>query len=333
MRNILIVVILTLVTAATGYFAYSRIQSGNGNGNGALVLYGNVDIREVPLAFRVGGRLQAMNFEEGDAVREGDLLALLDDEPLRHNVAMAEADAEQAGARLKLLRHGSRPQEIRRARAGVEEAAAGLENAQHEFNRQQQLVSKQHGSQHLLDQARASRDQWTARLTAAREALALAEEGFRNEEITAAQAVLGAAAARRDRARLQLRDTRLYAPSGGVIMTRIVEPGAMLGAGAPVYSLSLTERVYVRAYVDEPNLGLVVPGAGMQVHTDGGRSYLGQVGFVSPRAEFTPKSVETPALRTDLVYRLRIVVTDADQHLRQGMPVTVRAMPGHDRGD
>ena len=331
MRNILIVVILTLVTAATGYFTYSRMQSGNGNGE--LVLYGNVDIREVPLAFRVGGRLQAMNFEEGDAVREGDLLALLDDELLRYGVAMAEAEAEQAGARLKLLRHGSRPQEIRRARAVVEEAAAGLENAQHEFNRQQQLVSKQHGSQHLLDLARASRDQWTARLAAAREALALAEEGFRSEEIAAAQAVLTAAAARRDQARLQLRDTRLYAPSPGVIMTRIVEPGAMLGAGAPVYSLSLTDSVYVRAYVDEPNLGLVVPGAGVQVHTDGGSSYLGQVGFVSPRAEFTPKSVETPALRTDLVYRLRIVVTDADQHLRQGMPVTVRAMPGHDRGD
>ena len=330
MKRILVVVILTLV-AAGAYFAYSRMQSGNGNGE--LVLYGNVDIREVPLAFRVGGRLQAMNFEEGDAVREGDLLALLDDEPLRHGVAMAEAEAEQAGARLKLLRHGSRPQEIRRARAVVEEAAAGLENAQHEFNRQQQLVSKQHGSQHLLDLARASRDQWTARLAAAREALALVEEGFRSEEIAAAQAVLTAAAARRDQARLQLRDTRLYAPSPGVIMTRIVEPGAMLGAGAPVYSLSLTDSVYVRAYVDEPNLGLVVPGAGVQVHTDGGSSYLGQVGFVSPRAEFTPKSVETPALRTDLVYRLRIVVTDADQHLRQGMPVTVRAMPGHDRGD
>ena len=331
MKNILVVVILTLTAAATGYFAYGRMQSGNGNG--ALALYGNVDIREVPLAFRVGGRLQAMNFEEGDAVREGDLLALLDDELLRYGVAMAEAEAEQARARLKLLRHGSRPQEIRRVRAGVEEAAAGLENAQHEFNRQQQLVSKQHGSQHLLDLARASRDQWTARLAAAREALALAEEGFRSEEIAVAQAVLTAAAARRDRARLQLRDTRLYAPSPGVIMTRIVEPGAMLGAGAPVYSLSLTDSVYVRAYVDEPNLGLVVPGAGVQVHTDGGSSYLGQVGFVSPRAEFTPKSVETPALRTGLVYRLRIVVTDADQHLRQGMPVTVRAMPGHDRGD
>ena len=330
MKRILVVVILMLAAAAA-YFAYSRMQSGNGNGE--LVLCGNVDIREVPLAFRVGGRLQAMNLEEGDAVREGDLLALLDDEPLRHGATMAEAEAEQAEARLKLLRHGSRPQEIRRARAVVEEAAAGLENAQHEFNRQQQLVSKQHGSQHLLDLARASRDQWTARLAAAREALALVEEGFRSEEIAAAQAVLTAAAARRDQARLQLRDTRLYAPSPGVIMTRIVEPGAMLGAGAPVYSLSLTDSVYVRAYVDEPNLGLVVPGAGVQVHTDGGSSYLGQVGFVSPRAEFTPKSVETPALRTDLVYRLRIVVTDADQHLRQGMPVTVLALPGHGRGD
>ena len=107
-------------------------------------------------------------------------------------------------------------------------------------------------------------------------------------------------------------------------MTRVREPGAMVSVGSPVYTLSLTDKVYVRAYVAEPHLGRVSPGTGVQILTDaGGRSYSGQIGFVSPRAEFTPKSVETPALRTDLVYRLRIVVTDADSGLRQGMPVSV----------
>ncbi len=98
----------------------------------------------------------------------------------------------------------------------------------------------------------------------------------------------------------------------------------MLSVGVPVYTISLAESVYVRAYIDEPSLGLAVPGARVTVVTDTqGRRYQGQIGFVSPRAEFTPKSVETPSLRSDLVYRLRIVVTDGDEFLRQGMPVTV----------
>jgi HlyD family secretion protein len=114
-----------------------------------------------------------------------------------------------------------------------------------------------------------------------------------------------------------------------VILTRVREPGAIVGLGMPVYTLSLTETVYVRAYVDESSLGRVVPGDKLIVTTDtSDRQYTGQVGFVSPRAEFTPKSVETPELRTDLVYRLRIVVTDADDSLRQGMPVTITLPPG-----
>ena len=107
-------------------------------------------------------------------------------------------------------------------------------------------------------------------------------------------------------------------------MTRSREPGAMLSIGAPVYTLSLAQSVYIRAYVDESSLGLAVPGASVKIVTDTqGKEYTGQIGFVSPRAEFTPKSVETPTQRSDLVYRLRIVVTNADEYLRQGMPVTV----------
>ena len=326
MKKPLIALGLILVMVGVGYFGYTRWQRGQGDET--LTLYGNVDIREVQLSFRVDGRLQTMNFEEGDTVPAGALLAVLDDQPLGHRLAVAEAQAEAAEARLELLRQGSRPQEIRRARSSVEEARAGLKHAQLEFSRQRELVDKELGSQNLLDQARAGRDQWSARLDAAVEALKLADEGFRKEEISAAEATLAAARAQLEQARLQFEDTRLFAPAAGQIMTRVVEPGTMLKQGNPVYSLSLLETIYVRAYVDEPRLGHVVPGTRVRVFTDsGGKSYRGQVGFVSPRAEFTPKNVETPSLRTDLVYRLRILVTDADQHLRQGMPVTVQ-FPG-----
>ncbi|MEZ5573074.1 MAG: secretion protein HlyD [Halioglobus sp.] len=320
-KKVLLVLLLGLLIAG-GYLGFHAIREGSGSGT--LTLYGNVDIREVQMAFRVPGRIKDMFFEEGDAIEPGDLLATLDDRPQREALAVAEARIAEAQAKLDLLNTGSRPQEIEQARARVAESEAGLANAEHEFQRQAALVKEKLSSQSQLDQTRSLRDQWAARLDQTREALNLAQEGFRSEEIVQAQAAVAAAAAQRDQAATQLSDTRLLSPSAGTIMTRVLEPGAMVGVGAPVYTLSLDEKIYVRAYVDEAGLGKVVPGTAVLITTDGGdRSYTGQVGFVSPRAEFTPKSVETAALRTDLVYRLRIVVTDADPGLRQGMPVTI----------
>ncbi len=311
-----------LVLLAGGFAAYSLWPRDGANGE--LVLYGNVDIREVQLGFRVAGRLEQMNFEEGDAVTAGTVLGALDSKPLRDGLALAEAGVAEAEARLAVLRTGSRPQEIEQARARVTEAQAALKNAEQEYQRQRELTGKGLSSQGLLDNALAQRDEASARLAAARQALGLAVEGARVEDIVAAEAALAGAMAQREQASTQLQDTQLVAPNNGVILTRVREPGAIVSAGMPVYTLSLTDTVYVRAYVDESNLGEVVPGAKLTVTTDSsGKEYMGQVGFVSPRAEFTPKSVETPQLRTDLVYRLRIVIQDADDGLRQGMPVTV----------
>jgi HlyD family secretion protein len=325
MKKVVGIVVLVVIV---GVVFYTAALYRNGNGDGTLTLYGNVDIREVQMAFRVPGRILAMHYEEGDSVKVGDLLASLEATPQTDATAIAEAQVAEAQARLDLLMSGARPQEIKQARARVEESEAGLKNAESEFERQAELVRRRMSSKHLLDQARSQRDQWSARLSQAKEALALAEAGFRNEEVAQASAVLAAATARHKQAMTQLADTRLLSPSAGVVMTRVLEPGAMVSVGSPVYTLSLTENTYVRAYVDEPNLGKVVPGSKVRVLTDSDvegvrSSYKGQVGFISPRAEFTPKNVETPSLRTDLVYRLRIVVSDADSGLRQGMPVTV----------
>ena len=315
-------IVILLVLIAGGFAAYTFWPRGSGQDR--LTLYGNVDIREVQLGFRVAGRLEQMNFEEGDAVAAGTVLAKLDSKPLRDGLALAEAGMAEAEARLAVLRSGSRPQEIQQARAQVSEAGAALKNAEQEYVRQRELTGKGLSSQGLLDNALAQRDEASARLAAARQALALAIEGPRAEDITAAEAALAGAMARREQASTQLQDTELLAPNNGVVLTRVREPGAIVSAGMPVYTLSLTDTVYVRAYVDESNLGQVVPGAKLIVTTDSSaKEYMGQVGFVSPRAEFTPKSVETPELRTDLVYRLRIVIQDADDGLRQGMPVTV----------
>jgi HlyD family secretion protein len=320
-RRIVVAVAVAVLAVAGGLAAVFWLERGD---SGNLVLYGNVDIREADLSFRVGGRLESLEVDEGDRVAAGDLLAKLNDEPQREALAAANAKAGQARAVLDRLLAGSRPQEIESARAHVREAEAAVTNTEQTLARQRDLVAKGVSNQSLLDDALAAYDQARARLVAARESLALAEEGPRTEDIAAARAALAVADAERARAQTALDDTELRAPDIGTISVRVREVGAVLAEGQPVYTLTLDSRVYVRAYVEEPDLAYVAPGVQVRIETDAGEhAYQGQIGFVSPRAEFTPRTVETPELRTDLVYRLRIIVDDADAGLRQGMPVTV----------
>lgn len=326
-----LIIVMILVILGGGYYAW--LQWSQAEDDGTLTLYGNVDIREVQMGFRVAGRLQNMQVEEGDVVETGTLLASLDSKPFAESLAVADAHVQEANARVALVNTGSRPQEIQQARELVKEAQAAHDNARQNLKRQKELVASKIGTQRLLDNASAQFNQTRARLAASKEALGLAMEGSRQEDIAAAEAGLAAAQAQREQVKTQLSDTKLYSPSAGIVMTRSREPGAMLSMGAPVVTLSLAEKVYIRAYVDEPSLGLAVPGAAVTIITDtAGKQYQGQIGFVAPRAEFTPKSVQTPSLRSDLVYRLRIVVTDADEFLRQGMPVTV-VLSGNEVGE
>ncbi|MGY3891649.1 efflux RND transporter periplasmic adaptor subunit, partial [Aeromonas mytilicola] len=180
-----------------------------------------------------------------------------------------------------------------------------------------------------LDSARSQRDQTQAQVRSAREQLGQLETGYRPEEIAQSDAQLQGAKAALASAELALADAVLTAPSDGILLTRAIETGSMVQPGATAFNLSLTAPVWVRAYVEEPWLGHFPSGAKVTLTTDSrpDKPYQGVVGFVSPTAEFTPKSVETPDLRTHLVYRLRIVVQDPDSALRQGMPVTVRLQP------
>jgi len=290
------------------------------------VLYGNVDIRQVSLGFRVNGRIASLGVDEGDAVKPGDVLATLDAIPFEQAVAAAEAELGALKANLAKLKAGARPTEIAQARAVHEERLADLKNTDLAFERARQLRPNGTISQANLDEASANRAAAAARATSAREALALLEEGSRIEDIEAAQAQVLAAEAKLESARTSLADTRLLAPSTGTILSRVREVGAIVAPSDMVYVVSLNEPVWVRAYVAEPDLGRVHPGMPVEVTSDGApdRPYKATVGFISPVAEFTPKSVETPELRTDLVYRLRIVVDKPGPDLRQGMPVTVR---------
>lgn len=309
-----------LVLVGSFYIAIQHNQKDR-----PLILYGNVDIRQVDLGFRVSGRLAKMIPEEGDEVKTGDLLAILDKAPYEADLAAAKAQLSQAEANLAKLKHGNRPQEIEEARANVREREANFINTELIFKRESEQIKIGASSQQTYDDAHSLKLESEAQLKSAKETLSLAEEGFREEDIAAGQAAMEKAKAQLESARVNLKDTEIHSPSDGVILTRVREPGSIIVPQSIVYTLSLHKPVWIRAYVSEPNLGYIKPGMEAFVTTDthSDTPFKGQIGFISPQAEFTPKTVETPELRTDLVYRLRILVHDPKSQLRQGMPVTV----------
>ncbi len=330
--NKIIPVVLLLAAAGAGVAWYLGVPQRYGYLQPtppSQVIYGNVDIRQVSLGFRVGGRLASVEVEEGDTVKTGDVLARLDSGPYEIAVRAAEENVAALKATLDKLEAGPRPSEIAKARAAYEEQVASLANTELALSRADQLRSQGTVAQSSLDTATAAKDMASARVASAKAALSLIEEGSRKEDIAAARAQLRAAEAQLDAARTSLDDTELKAPADGVILSRVSEPGAIVASSTNVLVLALTEPVWVRAYVSETDLGRVHPGLKVKVTSDSmtGAGYEGRVGFISPVAEFTPKAVETPDLRTDLVYRLRIIIDHPGKDLRQGMPVTVHLPP------
>ncbi|WP_339027800.1 secretion protein HlyD [Leclercia pneumoniae] len=322
---VVILAALALVAIVTGGWLWYQGHQDKG-----LTLYGNVDIRTVNMSFRVGGRLASLTVDEGDAITAGQTLGQLDKAPFENALLQAKAGVSVAQAQYDLMQAGYREEEVAQAAAAVKQAQAAYDYAQKFYQRQQGLWGSRTISANDLENARSSRDQAQATLKSAQDKLSQYRTGNRPQDIAQAKASLEQAQAQLAQAELDLRDTTLTAPANGTLMTRAVEPGSMLNAGSTVLTLSLTRPVWVRAYIDEPNLGQMQPGRELLLYTDGrpDKPYHGKVGFVSPTAEFTPKTVETPDLRTDLVYRLRIIVTDADDALRQGMPVTVTLNDG-----
>lgn len=321
-KKIIPVILLAGIAAAAILYRY---QNPADNANDTT-LYGNVDIREVPLAFRVGGRVAEVKVDEGASVKQGDVLAVLDTEPLHNSMRGVEATVAALTARNMLVHNGYRSEDVAQAKAAVNAAKVALAESERQFKRQHELVSTGAATQQTLDTAQSLRDQSAAQLTIAEQKLRAMSSGFRKEEVDESDAQLEQARVSLDIARLALRDATLLAPSDGIILTRAIEQGSMVQAGVPAFSLSLRSPVWVRAYVNEPMLGKYASGTAVVLSTDSRpqQPYHGVVGFVSPVAEFTPKAVETSDLRTSLVYRLRIVVNDADEQLRQGMPVTIR---------
>ena len=309
--------VVILLFATNGFGLLTKQNEG-------LTLYGNVDIRQVDLGFRVSGRIATMPIDEGARVKAGTRLAALDTRPLDDKLASMNAQVDLAAADLEKMRNGNRPQDIAQAEAMLSQQQANLAKVTLDYERGRSLIATDSISRAQFDQAVAAWRTAKAQVDAAAQALSLQRAGSRSEDITAGVARLKNARAQLAGAATDLADATLTSPADGTILTRAREPGAIVQAGETVFTLTIDRPLRVRAYVSEPDLSRVSPGMTVAVSADGNpKIYHGTIGFISPTAEFTPKSVETTSLRSDLVYRLRIIVDDPDDGLRQGQPVTV----------
>ncbi|MDR2175600.1 MAG: HlyD family efflux transporter periplasmic adaptor subunit [Synergistaceae bacterium] len=321
-------IVIALGIAAAGFFCREEIEVFLGLGRAPekeLKLFGNVEIRQVLLGFRVSGRLEKSYYEEGVRVESGALLGELDPLPCEIRRAEALAALRQGQANLAKMTSGYQTEEIRQAAAQRDQIRASLSLAEKDYSRLSHLFAQNAVSKKDLDSAASSRDRLRAELASAESALTLVRKGYRTEDIAAAEAAVELAEARLREADSSLADTKLYSPADGTILTRVAEPGTVLSAGQPVYALMLKKPIHVRAYVTEPQLGKIRPGMKGKIFTDSHPDPLeGTVAFIASEAEFTPKQVQTQSQRADLVYRIRLLVEDNPQdRLKNGMPVTV----------
>lgn len=266
--SLAIIALISAISIGSYYLFRSKLPPDS------LLLYGNVDVRQVDIGFRVPGQVTKLCFEEGDFVAKDRLMATLDKTPY--------------------------DSQLREAEANLKASMASLNNAEILLKRRKELIKIGGVSQEDLDNARASRDELLANFQQAKAALAVARDNLAYTEVAA--------------------------PTDGIILTRIREPGTVVNPSDPVFTLSVCSPVWIRAFVNEPDLGHIYYGMPAEISTDtlGEKAYTGKIGFISPVAEFTPKTVETTQLRTDLVYRLRIYADNPDRYLKQGMPVTVK---------
>jgi HlyD family secretion protein len=321
--------IILLAAAALAVWYFDR-RPADGH---TLVLYGNVDQRQVSLAFNGTDRIAALHVQEGDRVKAGQVLGELDTRTLQLQAAQSEAQIAAQTQVLQRLKTGSRPEEVAQSRAQVAAMQADAQLARQQLDRLQSIRQTTAGravSQQDLDAAQAREKVALAQLENARKAQQLVVTGPRKEDIAQAQAQLDVAVAGLALIRHQLQEAQLKAPIDAVVRARLMEPGDMASPQRPVFTLAITDPKWVRAYVAETDLGRIHPGMAATLHTDShpGQPLRGKVGYISSVAEFTPKTVQTEELRSSLVYEIRVLAEDPDDRLRLGMPVTVRLAPG-----
>ena len=302
----------------------------------AIRVSGHVEATEVQVSAEVGGRILELKVDEGSRLMTGDVIATLDPRDTELQIQRAKADRAAALAQLRLLEAGSRAEDIRQAQAQVEAAHADamtvetdLKSAQLDLDRIEALLKASAVSVQQRDDAKTrvdgARDRQRAakeRERAAQETLARLQKGSRPEEIEAGRARVAGADAQIAILEKSLTDAAVVAPVSGVVTQKLVDAGEVVMRGTPLVVITDLDHAWANLFVPEPAVPRVKLGQSAKVTTDaGGQSLSGTVTFISPKAEFTPRNVQTAEERSKLVYRIKVTVDNRSGVLKSGMPV------------
>ena len=322
--HVAVLIGLVLLGSAVAYWWLNRDKDDAQH----IVLYGNVDIRQVSLAFETAGRIKNMTVQEGDRVKKGQVLANLNTESLSIQAQQANAQLQVQQQTLNEQAAGNRPEEIAQAKAQVGSAKAQLENADKQYQRLAVLNNSSLGqavSKQEVDAAKSTMKTAEAALRESEANLQLLLKGVRKEDREAAKAQYDSTKASLDLIKYQIAQSELRSPVDGVVRARLQEVGDMTTSSKSVYTIALTDPKWVRVYASETELGQIKMGSTATILRDSqpDQPITGKIGYISSVAEFTPKTVQTEDIRTTLVYEVRIYVNDPNDQLKMGQPVTV----------
>jgi HlyD family secretion protein len=320
MKKKLLLATVLLLVFATIVMIFIRFR--NRDQGGTLRVSGNIEVTTVELSFKIPGRVRERLVDEGEMVKTGQVIARLDPEDLLHETEGRRAEVQAARAALTELETGYRREEIAQADAALRRISADAERLRVDFARQLQLYKKEVISARDFDASRAAYEASQASVREARERLNLLRSGPRKETIDQARARLSGAEASLALSETRLGYAELRSSASGLVLSKNIEPGEQVTAGTPVVTVGMMDEVWMRAYISETDLGRVRVGQKATVTTDSwpGRKYQGRISFISPEAEFTPKSVQTAKERVKLVYRIKITVPNPNGELKPGMP-------------
>ena len=317
-RKMVLLAVVALAVVAGVLFMLRRMPKQTAG----LKVSGTIEVTSVEVSFKVGGRINQRLVDEGELVRQGQVVARLEDDELREERNSRADDERASRAALADLVAGSRREEIAQAEAALARMKADADKLAKDSVRMEALYRREVIPQKDLDAARAGRDASAAAVREAEEHLRLLRIGPRPDAVRQARARADAAGANLALAQTRLSQSVLYAPLTGMVLAKHAEPGEMLAPGAPVITVGKMDEVWLRAYIPEEELGRVKLGQLARVTTDTwpGRVFEGRVGFISSESEFTPKNVQTEKERVKLVYRIKIFLNNPRMELKPGMP-------------
>jgi HlyD family secretion protein len=318
-KKIIILALLVVVGAVGAFFYFKNHRAPDQN---RLRVSGNIEITEVEVSFKIPGRVEERPVFEGQMISAAQVVARLDDQDLKLEMAQRRAQVAAARSLLSEMQAGSRPEEIAQAEAAQERAQADGNRARIEYERQKRLFDREVISTREFDQAKTAFEASEARIREAKALSTMVRKGPRQEKIDQSRATLEQAKQFQELAQTRLNQATLLSPVSGMVLSENIQPGEYVSPGTPVISLGDLSRVYLRAYINETDLGRVKVGYRVRLTTDTfpGKKYEGIISFMAPQAEFTPKNIQTQKERVKLVYRIKVEIPNPNMELKPGMP-------------